>query len=197
MKRITIYLAAILISINVVAQTGTFTDKRDKQTYKWVKIGKQKWMAENLNYKTSSDSWYYDNNDRNCKKYGRLYTWAVAKKVCPDGWHLPSDKEWSELVYFIKSDGHQDEEGIVLKSTRGWKNNNNGTDIYGFKALPGGARYFDDDSFDARGIGGYWWSCTEKSGSRAFFSSLDYDYSELDRVYGSKEAAYSVRCVKD
>ena len=75
--------------------SGTFTDRRDGELYKWVKIDNQIWMAENLRY-ASSGSGYYDLHE-----YGRFYNWESAKKACPPEWHLPSDEEWKVLERFL------------------------------------------------------------------------------------------------
>ena len=80
---------------------GTFTDSRDGNTYKWIEIGNQIWMAENLNFHANSGCWVYDNNPENADTYGRLYNWETARNVCPDGWHLPSDNEWKELEVYL------------------------------------------------------------------------------------------------
>jgi hypothetical protein len=77
--------------------SGTFTDKRDEQLYKWVKIGSQTWMAENLKFKADSGAVCPDNNLVNCDYYGVLYSWDVAQIICPEGWSLPSDEQWGIL----------------------------------------------------------------------------------------------------
>ena len=94
--------------------TGTFTDSRDGKTYKYVTIGKQVWMAENLAYAPSSGNyWAYHNNSSNVAKYGYLYDWQTSKNVCPTGWHLPTDEEWQELIDFA---GGKDDAGTKLKA---------------------------------------------------------------------------------
>lgn len=99
---------------------GEFTDIRDEEVYKWIEIGNQIWMTENLRYKfgeySEPDNWkYLMDNDNNAaysysynneefENYGIYYTYAAAIKACPDGWHLPNDNEWSELAdYLIKN----------------------------------------------------------------------------------------------
>ena len=141
MRKITTKAIALLITFSVATfaqQKGTFTDARDKKTYKTTKIGNQTWMAENLNYQ--GDGYLglcYDKKPENCQKYGRLYDWSEAmgidrafntkvyagknakqQGVCPAGWHLPSDKEWQVLVDFA---GGKDIAGTKLKAKEGWK----------------------------------------------------------------------------
>ena len=76
-------------------------DKRDGQTYKTIMVEGKMWMAQNLNINVEGSYCYKDKDkdkDVNCEKYGRLYTWEVAKEACPKGWHLPSDEEWREMA---------------------------------------------------------------------------------------------------
>ncbi|MDR2731890.1 MAG: fibrobacter succinogenes major paralogous domain-containing protein [Fibromonadaceae bacterium] len=117
-----------------------FTDTRNNKSYASVVIGTQVWMAENLNY-NAEGSLCYNNLESNCDKYGRLYDWEAAIEVCPDGWHLPTYAEWDELVIAI---GGYDTSGKYLKATEGWEmDNSNGTDDFGFAALPGGYEYYE------------------------------------------------------
>jgi uncharacterized protein (TIGR02145 family) len=156
------------------AAVGTFTDSRDGKKYGYVTIGSQTWMAENLNYQpVSGNSWCYGNADSNCVKYGRLYDWSTAKTVCPIGWHLPSEAEWTTLAAYA---GGSSTAGKKLKSTSGWGSSSisNGTDEYGFSALPGGFR-FTGGNFCYAGGNGYWWTATERGSSNAYYRLMGYD----------------------
>jgi len=176
--------------------SGLFTDSRDGQKYRTVKIGNQMWTARNMNYQTDSGSWCYDNKKSNCKKYGRLYNWNAAKHiVCPNGWHLPSSAEWTELVTAVGSSNA----GKMLKSKNGWDNHDgssgNGTDDYGFSALPGGDR--SGGSFNNAGSGGGWWTATEYNGSYVYYRLMHYYGDYVGEAYIGKGYGFSVRCVAD
>jgi len=171
---------------------GYLTDSRDGKRYKIVVIGNQTWMAENLNY-NASGSKCYNNDERYCNYYGRLYNWNAAKSACPKGWHLPSDAEWTKLTDFV---GGEKTAGTRLKSASGWSNNGNGTDEFGFSALPGGNGY-SDGSFNSVGKGGYWWSATESYASNAWYRYMLYDLAYVFRYFSDKSYYSSVRCVQD
>ena len=210
MRKLLLTTAAVAAAIAgaVAGETafGTFTDTRDGQTYKTVKIGTQTWMARNINYRTDS-SWCYDNNADNCKRYGRLYDWKTATTICPNGWKLPSREDWKSLVATI---GGEEIEGKKLKSKNGWKWNEyenvsgNGTDDYGFSALPGGNRHING-SFHFAGFTGYWHSatennhcCTEVGSSGCAIIWIMFNNSDrLGRDILDKSVARSVRCVAD
>jgi uncharacterized protein (TIGR02145 family) len=168
-------------------QSTHFCDSRDYKIYKYAVIGSQTWMAENLNYAASSGSVCYNNQDRYCDVYGRLYNWATAMAVCPDGWHLPSVAEWDVLLSFVDSND--------LKAREGWHDNYNGIDSYGFAALPGGIGY-SDGSFSSVGYYGHWWSASRINAEYAYLQSIIY-YSK-DTYWGNRNKAnlYSVRCLQ-
>jgi uncharacterized protein (TIGR02145 family) len=175
---------------------GTFTDTRSNMVYKWTKIGTQTWMAENLNHDIGTDgSKCYGNDPDKCTTYGRLYNWETAKTVCPQGWHLPSDAEWTTLMDFV---GGSSKALTKLKATSGWDGNSNGTDEFGFSALPGG---YDgsDGSFTKVGESGYWWSTTEYDASNAYYRAMGRNLAgaTVARYDADKGHLFSVRCVKD
>jgi len=171
---------------------------------KTVVIGSQTWMAENLNI-ASGNSWCYDDKPDGCKKYGRLYDWETAKTVCPTGWKLPDTSDWNKLVREVGDTVA----GTKLKSARGWRDDWNGTDDYGFSALPGGGRFlycehgFDDEEcewyFDDAVGYGEWWTATEyhlDSERRAWQWYLSFVESG-GLTHDDKSFGLSVRCVLD
>ncbi len=175
-------------------QYTSFTDNRDYKTYKSVTIGNQTWMAENLNYDMPNNATdvCYNNNSENCGTYGRLYNWETAQSVCPYGWHLPSEAEWTALGNTV---GGSSTAGNKLKSAVGWYSNS-GTDNYGFSAIPGGSG-LPYGSFFNVGRNGLWWSATEYDSDFAYYWCMRYLYSDVYRDLNDKSTLFSVRCVKD
>ena len=173
----------------------SFTDSRDGQSYDVVKIGGLTWMAENLNFETAG-SFCPEGDARNCKRLGRLYSWAEARSVCPDGWRLPTKEDFEALVAAQSSS--QSRAGAMLKAKDGWFKKGNGSDALGFRALPAGYRGADG-KFD--GIGGYayFWSATEDAENResnAFYLFLSFSSDAASINAFAKEDYRSVRCVR-
>ena len=206
MRRL-IFIFQLLFAFYVVygQETGTFTDSRDGQTYNIVKIGNQIWMAENLNYNAVAGSYCYDDNNSNCLKYGRLYTWQVAQNVCPSGWHLPGDAEWEELAETVSISfggytkdrfGDWSDVGKHLKSNFGWKDSGDGLDNYDFSALPGGYRYGNEQYREVGYYAGFW-SSTESDIYSAWLRLLYHDISGVARNEYTKAFGFSVRCIRD
>ena len=130
--------------------------------------------------------------------YGRLYNWYAvddARGLCPAGWHVPTDGEWTELEDYITSQGFAGTEGTALKSTTGWYNNGNGTDDFGFSALPGGYRY-SYGYFSNAGVYGFWWS-SSPSGGNAWLRACVYYRSSHHRSNYDPRYGFSVRCLRD
>jgi uncharacterized protein (TIGR02145 family) len=196
------HLALAILLLAFTAHSGESTITYANKTYKTAKIGTQTWLAENLNYEAEG-SVCYENNPANCAKYGRLYNWETAMKACPKGWHLPSNAEWDKLFRFvdgdkgIKSPYNSETAGKYLKAKSGWNKDGNGTDKYGFSALPGGYGY-SDGSFSNVGNFGFWWSASEyEDGSLgAYFRSMYY-YDSAIWYYSLKTNLFSVRCLQD
>lgn len=180
---------------------GTFTDPRDGKEYKTVVIGGQTWFAESLNY-ASETSGCYDNDEENCSTYGRLYLWEVALDVCPPGWHLPSNEEWCELTRFI--DGTAECEmgnigadvGYKLKSSTGWNFNGNGSDVYGFNALPGGRGSDFNNQHQYKGFHVGFWSSTAAP-PRGLRWGLESSNSFINLSSFGVNFTHYIRCVKD
>ena len=219
-----------------IVTNGTFTDSRDGISYKYVTIGSQTWMAENLRYTGNTtigttltslaQKWrYYPNGGvSNISKYGYLYNWYAAmdganssvlnpsgvQGICPTGWHLPSDAEWTQLTDYLKSHSEyqcgSNTSSIAksLASTTGWSSstticavgntpsNNNST---GFDAMPAG--YYGNDGPDRFGTEVFFWSSTESSSNVAYIRSFNYTNVYVFKEEYHKKFGYSVRCVRD
>jgi len=194
-------LLFLLLSGTLSAQDatfGSFTDPRDDRDYKTIAIGDQTWMAENLNFKTDTGSWAYDNDVTNSGIYGRLYSWPAACEACPEGWKLPSDMDWYILTKYI---GDLFVAGSKLKETgtAHWKSPNVGaTNESGFSALPAGY-YYDGSFYDLENSTSFW-SSTD-SGYDDQYVWHRFLYHSISAVYRYRynytKFAYSVRCVRD
>ena len=197
---------------------GTLTDSRDKQTYKTVKIDKQWWMAENLNF-DAEGSHCFNNDPSKCAKHGRFYFWSAAmdsvgewssngkdcgmgnictptypvRGVCPEGWHLPTSEEYEILFAAV---GGELMGGKVLKSTSGWYDNDDdakpGTDDYAFSVLPTESRYDTEDD-----LWTYIWTSTGLYETAATTIIFVYDRDDVLMTDMVKDFAYPVRCVKN
>ena len=199
-----------------------FIDARDRRQYTVVLLGDQIWMAQNLKatkflngdeianvtdnfiWGTTTTSAYcnYNNDFATVDIYGKLYNFYTVvdnRKLCPIGWHVPSDAEWTTLTTFL---GGESVSGGKLKETgtSHWVNPNTAaTNKTGITALPGGYRYVVDGTFNNFGYLGYWWSSTENSKTLAWYRYMDYHTSGVYRYnYGyPKQDGFSVRCLWD
>jgi uncharacterized protein (TIGR02145 family) len=188
-------------------------------TYKTIQVGTQTWMAENLktvNYNdgtaiplvtngatwvtlsTPGYCWY--NNDRVTFRaiYGALYNWNAVNtgKLCPIGWHVPTDIEWSTLTTYL---GGESLAGVKLKETgtNHWQVNTGASNESGFTALPGGSHNLYGTFFYSIGYQGEWWSSSEYTSASAYHRRMHCSTKEVSRSYVGKVFGYSVRCIKD
>jgi uncharacterized protein (TIGR02145 family) len=115
--------------------TGKFKDSRDGKYYKYAYIGNTRWMAENLNYGNDSLGKCSWDDDENCSENGRYYTYEESRTVCPDGWRLPTENDFSELIENV---GGSANAAVYLRSTE-WKGDLPGINAYGFSAKPTGS----------------------------------------------------------
>lgn len=221
---LTIMLSCIY---GMVAQSPCATvQDADGYVYKTVQIGKQCWMAENMRSthdchgnvlalsverSVTTPYRYCPNGQRKqVARYGYLYNWEAAKVVCPKGWHLPSDAEWTQMTDYVNSqpqyacDGHAEHNAKALAATTGWKRcpkscttgykqaSNNAT---GFSVLPAGGYY--KDGYGYFGNGTFFWTATAMDQERAYKRYLDYDGLNLVRYDYLKIGGGAVRCVQD
>jgi len=203
---------------------GSMTDQ-EGNVYKTIVIGTQEWMAENLNtsiYRsgdsiltglnnaswtnTISGAWeYYYGEESYACPHGKLYNWyacADARGLCPLGWHLPTDSEWSILINYLGGNGiaggKMKATGTVEDSTGFWEPSNTGaTNISGFSALPGGSRYETGEFYGNIGTSGNWWSSSEISSLYAWACMINDYEASVSGGGGGRHDGYSVRCLRD
>jgi uncharacterized protein (TIGR02145 family) len=198
-------------------QYGTLSDN-DGNVYKTIQIGTQIWMAENLKTTKYNDGtdiplvegdgtawaalstpgycWYNNDTTANKATYGALYNWYSVNtgKLCPTGWHVPTDAEWTVLTDYL---GGETVAGGKLKEAglaRWVDPNTSATNETGFSALPGGLRNYDGA---IGGIGDYgiWWSSTEFDTSSTWYRNVSYDNGRVNSYYSSWQNGFSVRCL--
>jgi uncharacterized protein (TIGR02145 family) len=207
------------IEFNSDLTYGSVTDI-DHNSYKTIEIGTQTWMAENLKtsrYRDGSSitnvtyptDWWdlttqayccYRNEATYIKTYGELYNWYAvtdSRNIAPEGWHVPSDAEWTTLINFLG--GESIAVGKMKETGPGhWTSPNAAaTNSSGFTALPSGLRMSGDATFDFLGIHCYFWSSTEDAASTAWSRDLNYYSAMVLRTAADKRNGFSVRCVKD
>ena len=199
--------------------TQTVTDI-DGNIYHTVTIGTQVWMVENLkttkyndgtaipnvtdntawlNLTTPGYCWY--NNDAPTYKstYGALYNWYSVNtgKLCPTGWHVPTDAEWTTLTTYLGGEavagGKMKETGTIHWYESPVETSNSS----GFTAIPGGMRYYNDGIFKGIGITGIWWSSSENSSNSAWCRYFFYATNDVSKLVDNKPDALSVRCLKN
>jgi uncharacterized protein (TIGR02145 family) len=166
------------------------------------------------------EKYCHSNVSDSCTKYGGLYQWGEmmqydtlegSQGICPPGWHLPTDEEWKVLEGSVDSqygigNGIWDLSGLRgfdagknLKTTTGWTNNGNGTDMFGFSAMPGSYRILPG-TFDLTGNEGVWWTSSAVDASRAWYVNIHFFSPKIgkwDDMWSLKEYGFSARCIKD
>jgi len=210
------------VSFVTPAASGTVTDI-DGNLYHEVTIGTQTWMLENLKttkyndgtaisnvtdntaWTTAGAAYCWYNNDAATYKatYGALYNWKAVdpasngnKNICPTGWHVPTDAEWTILTTYL---GGETVAGGKMKEsgTAHWTTPNTGADnSSGFTALPGGTRAYNDGTFGIVGNNGHWWSNSANSTSLASDRGINYSNANAYLGSNSKQYGFSVRCLK-
>ena len=205
------------IAVAMIARAQSVTDI-EGNSYKTVKIGKQVWMAQNLitaKFNDGSDiplvtddrewrnltapgyCWYENNREKNSTSYGALYNWYVVKtgKLCPTGWHVPSDEEWAILT---RETGGKSSGGALKEKGSGhWKAPNLGaTNETGWTALPSGRRNAGGE-FSGLRDWCYFWSATEFNNNKAWYRGIGADDVLIDKYTYNMKSGFSVRCMKD
>jgi len=194
----------------IAGENPTFIDKRDGKEYKTILIGEQVWMAENFAHDAGEGCFAYMNDEKNVPIYGRLYTWSAANNACPEGWHIPNNADWAELIDFLITNGYGYEESgddvaKSLAATTNWFETSisgtPGNEILsnnrcGFSGLPAGLKI--EDSFVSIEKKVAWWCDNEENtlGLRGAYG-INFDNKFLIRYDVSGDVAISMRYIRD
>lgn len=219
MIRFILLLTFISFSLISYSQSNETVTDIDGNVYKTVKIGNDTWMAENLavtryndgtpilNIK-NADGWivnlepayrWYNNDSIKFKLLGALYNWYAieTQKLCPKGWHVATDKDWSQLVWLAGGDKIA---GTKLRTTgtKLWSNSAyQGEDIFGFGALPAGFLHDFTGNSSAKGEYASFWTADQYSRAFGWGRSIHISSPEVRRFNDGKKGGFSVRCVKN
>jgi uncharacterized protein (TIGR02145 family) len=216
-------IPAVPVSSDTVTFNFAMCTDNDNNNYTIVKIGLQTWMAENLKTTRYRDStgiplvtdnatwgnltspgycWYENDSVNNKNSYGALYNWYTVNtgKLAPEGWHVPTDAEWTLLTNFLGgasiAGGKMKSTGTLQSDSGLWNEPNTGaTNNSGFTANPGGYRYFSG-SFNFINENAYFWSSSKSIGQNAWSPILYYNFKNVLRGKSLYSYGFSVRCVK-
>ena len=214
------------VYLNPAISYGEMTDNRDGQIYKTVKIGEQTWMAENLNFETNNKSYCFNNEESNCAKYGRLYTWGTSmdsagvysnggkgcgykaecspaypvRGICPEGWHLPSKDDWEKIFDKLKNEREGDQAWLSTSEF----DCHCGTDKYGLSILGSAGRDYSGNNFGGASRTAFFQtsSITSNTGTHSYTLYINAEPTNAN-VYASMTEdwsrlyAFSIRCLKN
>jgi len=185
-------------------KSGMFKDPRDGQVYRTIKVEGREWFAQNVNYNVEGHSWCYEDKENYCLRGGRLYDLEGARKACPQGWHLPRDREWDDMLKGLTGcyDGVDKCEKFAskLKATTGWQGGG-GTDEYGFSVFSAGYRKVIGKSmirYEDMGEYAGFWSAQNGRNETIWLWSMGRMSDQMVRQLvpnNAKNNAYSVRCI--
>jgi len=176
---------------------GNLRDARDGRRYATTTIGTQTWLSEDLAYPLDGSRCYGDLAE-NCQIRGRLYDWPSALHACPEGWHLPSDSDWSVLE---AAAGGRDRAGKALRTTDGWSLEGSpdlsGDDAYGFRGVATGYFQATKREFLSDSVGAYFWSATEALQDSAHVRVLGFGNGVFMQGTRARKDGLAVRCLKN
>jgi len=181
---IAVFVLIIISGKSLCAQeSGTFTDSRDGHVYKIVRIGNQRWMAENLAFKSDQGAWFVDDDEKNLKHYGYFYKWETALSICPEGWKLPSKSDFETLIKFLGGNEIAYQK-ILEQGSSGFS-----AALAGWRGSYGG--------YSNRGNYAFYWSSTKNWNHYRWGFGVFSD-EKITTVFDDYDSrGFSVRCLKE